>query len=82
VTAALVRDRYHRLHAAENPFAFFNTLGRIPYSHVPSTTRASLTMATCSKTRPEIIVSIVGSADGFRDTDRGRHPAGQAFRFL
>ena len=49
--------------------------GRIPDSHVPSTTGASLTTAPCSKTRPEIIVSIVGSADGFRDTGRGHHPA-------
>lgn len=32
MTAALVRDRYHRLHAAENPFAFFNTLVRFWYT--------------------------------------------------
>src|SRR5215210_800957 len=55
---------------------------RIPDSQVASTTLASLTTVPCSKTRPKIIVSIIGSADGFRDTDRGRHPAGQAFRFL
>jgi hypothetical protein len=55
---------------------------RVPDSQMPSTTRASLTTVSCSKTRPTIIVSIVGSADGFRDTNCARHPAGQAFRFL
>jgi hypothetical protein len=28
VKAVFVHDRGHRLHGAENPFAFFNTLGR------------------------------------------------------
>jgi len=55
--------------------------GRIPDSHVRSTARASLTTAPCSKTRPTIIVPIAGSAGGFRDTNRGQHPAGQVFRF-
>ena len=55
--------------------------GRIPDSQVPSTTLACLTTAPCAKTRPRIIVSIGGSDNGFRDTDRGRHPAGRALRF-
>lgn len=55
---------------------------RIPDSQVPSTTKACLTTAPCSKTRPTIIVSIARSADGFRDTNRDAHPADQAFRFL
>jgi hypothetical protein len=54
---------------------------RIPDAQVPFTTLASLTTVPCSTTRPKITVSIGGPADGFRDTDRGRHPASQTFRF-
>src|SRR3712207_8410099 len=53
----------------------FRSNGRIQDSQGSSPTLASLTTATCSKTHPTIIVSLVGSADDFRDTDRGRHPA-------
>jgi hypothetical protein len=52
---------------------------RIPDSRVPATTLACLSTAPCSKTHPTIIVSVVESADGFSDTERSRHPAGQAF---
>ena len=48
---------------------------RIPDAQLPAPTLACLSTVPSSKTRPTIIVSIGGSADGFRDTDR-RHPAG------
>jgi hypothetical protein len=44
-------------------------------------TLACLSAARGSKTRPKIIVSMVGSTDGFRDTDLRCHPAGHTFWF-
>jgi hypothetical protein len=55
--------------------AFFNGLDRIPDAQLPAPALACLSTVPSSKTRPTIIVSIGGSAEGFRDTER-RHPAG------
>jgi hypothetical protein len=65
VTAALVRDRYHRLHAAENPFAFFNTLGRFRdcQSRLPVQPRTVLNGRFT--THPKIMILILGRVDGF-----------------
>ena len=51
-------------------------------AQAPAPTLACLSTVPRSKTRPTIIVSLGVSADGFRDTDRVRYPAGQTFRFL
>jgi hypothetical protein len=82
MTVTRYPDQLAGIPGTASRLCFFNTLVRIPDSSVPATTLASLSTTSCSKTCPKIIVSIVGSADGFRDTNRGRLPAGQAPRFL